>query len=309
MVSMRQKLSVDRPRAESELDNMRPLLRRRLKGLLIDLDGVLRVGNKATNGASMSISRLSECGIDFRIVTNTTTETKNDIASSLTRLGFDEKLVDASKIFSAPSAAVSIANTHRWTTSLLTKDSIQSEFDDCRVVDSGDALLPGKGDEEFALIVGDAMEGFTRERLNHAFRSLMAAKHILGASNVRVLALGGGMYYREGDELSLDCMPFASMLARASEVPVVLAGKPDPDTFASAALDMGLELSDVGMVGDDYRVDIEGSLRASCAHAFLVQTGKYLDGDEGNISSEFSGRFSLKSNFYSAVESIISQAE
>ena len=64
-------------------------MRNRIKGVLIDLDGVLRIGKEASRNAAKALGMLREHeNLDFRIVTNTTTETSSEIVSSLEEIGF-----------------------------------------------------------------------------------------------------------------------------------------------------------------------------------------------------------------------------
>ena len=59
---------------------------------------------------------------------------------------------------------------------------------------------------------------------------------------------------------------------------------PLPGFFSSAAESMGLAHDECIMVGDDVAVDIGGAQDAGMK-GVLVRTGKYMDGDEGTIST------------------------
>ena len=52
------------------------------EGFLIDLDGVLYVGNRAVDGAKEAIEFLKENGYPFRCVSNTTRKSRHSVASS-----------------------------------------------------------------------------------------------------------------------------------------------------------------------------------------------------------------------------------
>ena len=59
------------------------------RGLLIDLDGVLYVGETPVPGAREVLTQLREAGIPRRFLTNTTTRTAAAVVQKLNRLGFD----------------------------------------------------------------------------------------------------------------------------------------------------------------------------------------------------------------------------
>ena len=279
------------------------MMRNKIKGMLIDLDGVLRIGKEASRNAAKALGMLREHEkLDFRIVTNTTTETSSEIVSSLEEIGFEKGLLDPSKIFSAPSAANMICMEDDVT--LLSHPSIRSEFYSCNVI--GEDRKNCRTERSHVLVVGDAMSDFDRESLNEAFRIVLDAKstYTKGSS---VLALGGGKYYNEGGRLSLDAYPFADMIARAADVPLEVCGKPSKSTFEAASKSMSLSLDDVVMIGDDWRVDAVGSLEAGCAQSILVQTGKYIAGDETRLFELVSPEQShVKPDFASAVDFILS---
>ena len=51
-----------------------------IEGLLLDIDGVLAVSWEALPGAVDALRRLREGGVPFRMITNTTTKTRADLA-------------------------------------------------------------------------------------------------------------------------------------------------------------------------------------------------------------------------------------
>ena len=58
-----------------------------IKGFLIDLDGVLYVGDTVISGARETIEFLKEKKIPFRFVSNTTRKCRETIAHHLSRYG------------------------------------------------------------------------------------------------------------------------------------------------------------------------------------------------------------------------------
>jgi phospholysine phosphohistidine inorganic pyrophosphate phosphatase len=66
----------------------------------------------------------------------------------------------------------------------------------------------------------------------------------------------------------------------------VVMGKPDPAFYGTAVEDLGLDVGQVVMVGDDVRADVEGAQRAGLT-GVLVRTGKFSAADlERDVSPD-----------------------
>ncbi|OXA40377.1 Phospholysine phosphohistidine inorganic pyrophosphate phosphatase [Folsomia candida] len=68
-----------------------------IKGVLLDISGVLRDGNSAIPGSLDAFHKLVQSGIQVRLVTNESQVTRKDSLDKLTRLGFQGLQFD--KIF------------------------------------------------------------------------------------------------------------------------------------------------------------------------------------------------------------------
>ena len=75
---------------------------RRIRVVLIDIDGVLTVSWKPLPGAVAALHRLRAAGVPLALVTNTTSRTRASIAGVLAGAGFP---VTASDILTAPVIA------------------------------------------------------------------------------------------------------------------------------------------------------------------------------------------------------------
>ena len=60
-----------------------------IEGVLLDIDGVLAVSWVPLPGAIDAIGWLRSHGVPFRLITNTTTKTRADLATTLRDAGFD----------------------------------------------------------------------------------------------------------------------------------------------------------------------------------------------------------------------------
>ncbi|WP_018140974.1 TIGR01458 family HAD-type hydrolase [Thioalkalivibrio sp. ALJ7] len=227
-----------------------------IRAVLLDLSGVLYVGNQALAGSKMAVRRLQESGVPIRLITNTTREPRSAIIRKLQQMGFD---FAEDQLATAPSAIRSRLEADGRRPLLLVHPDLEPEFFD---------MTPSDPD---VVVLGDMGKDFDYAVLNRAFRLLME-----GAS---LWVMGTNRYFREADGLSLDIGPFVRALEYAAEVEAENFGKPDPRLFHAAIEDLHLDPSEVLMVGDDVAGDIDGARMAGLA-ACLVRTGKYQQGDE-----------------------------
>lgn len=229
-----------------------------IRGVLLDLAGVVYEGDHALPGAVEAVHRLHEAGLPIRFVTNTTTKTKKALLARLTGLGLE---ISDEELFTPGQAARAWLAKHDASPLLLVHPNLEEEF----------AGAPGGPAR--AVVVGDAGHAFSFETLNRAFREL-----IDGAA---FLALAKNRTFMDDDgKLSLDAGAFVTALEYSSGMEAIVLGKPSPDFFDAALASMGCAREDAVMVGDDAESDIAGALKAGLAQAILVRTGKYREGDE-----------------------------
>ena len=72
----------------------------------------------------------------------------------------------------------------------------------------------------------------------------------------------------------MDAGAFVAALEYATETEAELIGKPNRAYFDMALIEIGLNPSQVAMIGDDIHTDISGA-QAAGMPTILVQTGKY----------------------------------
>jgi HAD superfamily hydrolase (TIGR01458 family) len=227
-----------------------------LRGFLIDLDGVLYVGNHAIDGAQAAIGFLQDNGYVFRCISNTTRKSRQTIASHLSSLGFD---ISLNHIFTPPLAAIAhMKNTGRKGYYLITTGDVDKEFEEVRN-NSSDT----KPDW---VIIGDAGDNISYESMNTAFRYLM--------EGAELIALEKDRYWMAADGLSLSAGPFVQALEYATGKTAMVMGKPARAFFNLALEDMHLRPDQVAMIGDDIITDIGGAHHAGMK-GILVRTGKF----------------------------------
>jgi HAD superfamily hydrolase (TIGR01458 family) len=223
-------------------------------GVLLDIDGVLHVGDEPIDGAVETLSLLREESAGVRLVTNTTSRSRREVAAHLRELGFDVALEEV-----LTPAAMAVHHCHEQgyrSVALLISDGLSEDLAPLE-----GSASPARAD---AVILGDMGEGFTAKVLNSAFRLLM--------DGAELVALQHNRYWRRADGLALDVGAYAAALEYATGREGVIVGKPSDAFFHAALADMGLEQA--VMVGDDVEVDVGGAMAAGLA-GVLVRTGKY----------------------------------
>jgi HAD superfamily hydrolase (TIGR01458 family) len=232
-----------------------------IRGVLLDLDGVLYVGRAPLPGALDALARLRASGLPVGFVTNTTRRSRRTIRADLAAMGID---VADEELHTPARAVVNWLQAQRRSPYLLIHHGLGEDF----------AGIRADGAE--AVVVGDAGEGFTYGALNQAFRLL--------ADGAPLLALAMNRYFRETDGLSLDAGPFVAALEYASGTRAELFGKPSQAFFHAAVAPLGCRPAEVVMVGDDVEADVNGAIAAGLG-GILVRTGKYRAADETRLAA------------------------
>lgn len=229
-----------------------------IRGVLLDLGGVIYEGDHALPGAIDAVAKLHQAGLPLRFITNTTRSTKGMLLGRLTKLGLD---MSANELFTPAQAARDWLKAHDCSPVLVVHPNLAKEFED----------IPER--EKRAVVVGDAGNAFDYAHLNRAFRVLI--------DGAELIALAKNRTFKDADgALSLDAGAFVTALEYASGKTATVLGKPAPEFFAAALASIDCPPEDAVMVGDDAEADIAGSLRAGLGRALLVRTGKYRAGDE-----------------------------
>jgi HAD superfamily hydrolase (TIGR01458 family) len=229
-----------------------------VKGLLIDLDGVLYVGNRPIEGACEAIEYLTDKKYQLRFISNTTRKCRKTISGQLSAMGLE---IPKEYIFTPPRAAIAyMKSTGRDHFHLLTTGDVDRDF-----ISAGVRDYPGKTD---FVIVGDAGDALTYKSLNAAFRHLM--------DGAELIALEKDRYWMAHDGLSLSAGPFVSALEFATGKKAVIMGKPSKSFFNLTLRDMDLHPDEVAMIGDDIFTDIAGAQEAGM-RGILVRTGKFRE--------------------------------
>ena len=230
--------------------------------LLIDINGVLYVGEEQVEGASGVIDFLRENRYSFRFISNASRACKETLCGKLQDLGLR---VHADEIFNAPTAAVKyIKDSGKNRCFLLTAGDVYRDFEKEGVVITGE--------NPDYVVVGDAGENFTFKNMNKAFNLLLKGAGLIAMEKDR--------YWRTSRGLALSAGPFVKALEYGAGREAMVVGKPSEGFFKLALQDMDARPAETMLVGDDIDTDIVGA-QGIGMKGVLVKTGKYRGGDLG----------------------------
>ncbi len=230
-----------------------------IEGVLLDIDGVLAVSWVPIPGAAETVDWLRGRGIPFRLVTNTTSRSRRDLAATLTEAGIR---VEPGEIVTAVAATASYLRTHHPGAKvfLLSDEESIEDLEGVEVVDDGADVV----------VFGGAGEVFSYENANRAFQIVTG-----GAPFV---AMHRSMYWKTSEGLQLDGGAYVRALEEATGVQAAVCGKPASAFFEETTRMLGVPAERALMVGDDVVTDVLAAQAAGLA-GVLVRTGKFRPGD------------------------------
>jgi len=223
-----------------------------VKAVLLDLDGVLYIGDKAIADAAYTVDQLRHAGLKLAGVTNTTTQSRRAIAEKLATM----HIALAQNDIDTP-AALAVQRIGSQSAKLFIRDSLREDFS---------AVLEDDNHPDF-IVMGDiGGEGYAPELLKDIFAHVM--------DGATLLALHKNRFWQKQDGLHLDLGVFVAAVEYASGKEAEILGKPSVDFFHGICRRLGVAPNEALMVGDDVESDIGGAQTAGLKTA-LVQTGKY----------------------------------
>jgi HAD superfamily hydrolase (TIGR01458 family) len=241
------------------------ILEMEIEGVLLDIDGTLVVSWEQVPGAAEAIAWLRDREIPFRLVTNTTSQSRKHIAASLVAVGIQVKPED---IITAVVATASYLRIHH------TGAKVFLLSDEGSIADLGGAELAEEGAE--VVVVGGAGPKFSYEKVNRAFQMVTAG--------VPLVAMHRSLYWKTSEGLRLDGGAYVRAVEEAAGVRAAVCGKPAETFFETSCKTLGIPAERVAIVGDDVVTDVLGG-QAVGLTGLLVKTGKFrpsdLDRSEG----------------------------
>ena len=228
-----------------------------IKGILLDLDGVLCIGEHPIDGSAEIIQLIKKKHIPYRIATNYTSLSRNSLFNKLNLMGIN---IDEDHIISAAYAGVlKLRSLGNPTCELFLKEDAKRDYAEFKI----DKKYP-----EF-IIIGDLDNQWSFEIINNIFNKVI--------NGSKIIALHKGKYFQTSNGLQIDTGAFIKAIEYATSTTSEIIGKPQNTFFELALKDMNLNPKDSIMIGDDIINDVKGAQLIG-AKGILVKTGKYRKG-------------------------------
>ena len=232
-----------------------------IDGVLLDIDGVLSISWEPIPGSIGAMAWLRREGVPFRLITNTTTHTRANLAATLRGAGFD---VTSDEIVTAVVATASYLRAHHpdakvW---LLTDGDSRDDLEGIDVV--------GPDHAAEVVVLGGACDAFSYAAINRVFQQVMDGAALVGMHR--------NLYWRTAEGLQLDGGAFLAGIEIATGAAAAICGKPAPTYFEAVLGELDLTPDRAAMVGDDIVNDVLGA-QALGLTGVLVRTGKFSPSD------------------------------
>ena len=222
------------------------------KPLLIDLDGVLRLGDKPAEDIILFLNYLEENKIPSCILSNSSLYSSDQIYHFFNSHSINIEI----PIITAIDAAHSYVNEKFTKVAAYTSENVIGKFAD---------LLDFENPE--AVLIGDIGDVWNYKLVQTIFEYLQ--------NGAELIAVHKNKYWNKtGTGIQLDAGPFIHAIEYASETKATLIGKPSPLYFSQALKKMNCKLEDSFiMLGDDLDSDMKGAKKLE-AETILIYSGK-----------------------------------
>jgi HAD superfamily hydrolase (TIGR01458 family) len=220
--------------------------------VLIDFDGVIKLGEKPAQDAGKFLKYLSDKKIPSYIISNSTLKTSEDILKFLSEneINFDVPAMTAA------DAALNFVKQHYQKVSVYCVESIKHNFKE--FIDD---------ENPQAVVIGDNGDNWSSEMMNEIFIKVM--------SGADLIAMHKNKYWLpDGNKSVLDAGAYIKAIEYASGKEAILIGKPSPVYFRTALSLLGFSADEeFFMIGDDIENDVNAS-QAIGGKGVLIYTGK-----------------------------------
>lgn len=223
-----------------------------MKPLLIDMDGVLRIGKSPANGLKEFIEFINNSKIPACIISNSTLSS----AAQFKEFFINNNVEINFPVMTCADATYNYIKEKYKSAAVYCSKPVRSMFDEFKT-----------GDKPEAVVIGDMGKVWDFKILNEIF-----VKVFNGAD---IIAMQKNRYWKTPEEgLLLDVGPFVKAIEYASEKEAVLIGKPSKVFF-----EMGMKQINASfkngffMLGDDLENDIKSAQQFG-GEGILIYTGK-----------------------------------
>jgi len=231
-----------------------------LRGLLIDLDGVVYTGKDPILGAASFLAEARRRGLKFLLVTNNSTTSPELVAERLRTMHVE---VEPDEILTSAQAAVAYVRAHGDPGARV---RIVGEAGLRQAAETEGLCVVEDGEAASDWVIAGLDRAFNYVKLTGAMRAIMAGARFVATNADALLPVEGGQVLPGAGTM-------IAAIQTATGVEPVVVGKPEPGLFEHGLRRLGgLSPEHVAMVGDRLDTDVEGAQRAGL-RTILVLTG------------------------------------
>lgn len=230
-----------------------------LRGLLIDLDGVVYTGRDPIPGAAEFLTEARRRGLQFQLVTNNSTTSPELVAERLRTM--DIEVLPEEILTSAYAAVTYVKNQAEPGARVL----VVGEAGLREAVEHEGFVVVEPGDGACEWVIAGLDRAFSYAKLAGATKAIMAGAKFVATNADALLPVEGGQVVPGAGTM------IAAIRTATGVEPVVL-GKPEPGLFGVGVQRLGLPTPSVAMVGDRIDTDVDGGRRAGL-RTILVLSG------------------------------------
>lgn len=222
-----------------------------IKPLLIDFDGVLKIGNSPAPDIGEFFDFISNNEIPACILSNSTLRTGDLVREFFTSHNIEINL----PAITAFDAAVHFVKKNYKRVQVYCRDYLIHQFE---------GLIDEENPE--AIVIGDIEDKWNYEIMNDIFKKVF--------SGADLIAMHKNKYWNPHGELLIDAGAFITGIEFAANKKATLIGKPSPLFFKSALESINISSdSDFYMLGDDIENDVKAAQEIG-GKGILIYTGK-----------------------------------
>lgn len=231
-----------------------------VRGVLIDLDGVVYTGREAIPGAAGFLAEARRRAFRFLLVTNNSTTSPELVAERLHRMNIE---VTADEILTSAQAAVAYVKTHAEPGARL---RIVGEAGLRQAAEDEGFLIIEDGEAPADWVVAGLDRAFTYDKLAAATRDIRRGAHFVATNADALLPVEGGQVLPGAGTM-------IAAIKTATNMEPIVVGKPEPGLFEHGLRRLGgLPSSQAAMIGDRIDTDVDGGRRAGLK-TILVLSG------------------------------------
>lgn len=233
---------------------------RGLRGVLIDLDGVVYTGREPILGAAEFLAEARRRGLRFLLVTNNSTTSPELVAERLHTMHIE---VSPDEILTSAQAAVAYVKANAQPGARL---RIVGEAGLRQAAEAEGFLIVDDGEVSAEWVIAGLDRAFNYEKLTGATRAIMAGAHFVATNADALLPVEGGRVLPGAGTI-------IAAIQTATAVAPIVVGKPEPGLFEHGLRRLGgLPPHEAAMIGDRIDTDVVGGRRAGL-RTILVLSG------------------------------------